>query len=65
MSSFDLPVTESCLHCPHFDTFQGSCTHDHRQSVIQVLASKEGDRCPLYPAVHAEAMQELEKQELI
>lgn len=56
-------VTESCTHCPHFDTFHGSCGHEMRQSVIRELATKDDETCPIFSKVHAEAMQDLEIQQ--
>lgn len=55
-------VTESCTHCPHFDKFHSSCTHELRQSLIQEISSGEDKTCPLFPRIHAEAMQSLEGQ---
>lgn len=57
------PVTEACTHCPHFDEFHGSCTHELRQSVIQEISSSENETCPVFPKIYAEAMQSLEAQQ--
>lgn len=57
-----LPVSESCVHCPHLDEFHSTCTHNLRQSIIRELVDSENDDCPLYPTIRADAMRELEEQ---
>jgi len=59
MSTHELPVSESCAHCPHLDSFHGSCTHALRQTVIRELATSESGTCPVFPRVRSDAMRKL------
>ncbi len=58
----DLPsIPESCSQCPHIDRFHSSCSHPLRQNIISGLESNR-DTCPVYSAVRADAMRDLEDQ---
>jgi len=57
MTTADPPFPACCASCPHRNAFTASCTHDFRQSVVQMV--DENGTCPVYVDEKSEAMREL------
>jgi hypothetical protein len=61
MASSRTSFPECCRYCPHHAEFTGSCTHELRQTLIEVFAYTEpqGQSCPVYAEWHGKEMVEL------